>query len=510
MNLTAEEGQILVSAPTPPDEAVATAPTPKGGMARNTVNLLMGQIMTTALTIVLSAVVARTLGAQDFGVLYLVTSVATFAYVFVDWGHGTYVIREVARHPQRTGELMGTVLVVRAITALTLTGPAVLTAWLLGYTTRTLVFIVVMMAAWLPMYLGLSFGWAFRGRERMEFDALIGVVLKFLTLVLALFLLFNGGRLLAYMMAIGIAGLVTCVVATAIYRHLNLGTLRVTSKMARELIIGGAPMVTMTIAVAAQPYIDANIMSRLTPAAVLGWYGAATTFSNTLMAPAFILASASYPRLSVAAGDLPSFRKILHNAMRPLLFVAVLGAVGTYLFADVAVNIVYSATKFGPSGSILRAFTPAMVLVFIDMLLVTAILAAGRAVHIATAKLIAVVATTGLELFLVPFCQARWGNGGIAVMLAFGGGELVMIAASIYLMPQGALESSIALDLLRALGAGAGTLLIVTPFIRVSPFVAIPGCVIVFSILAAVVGLLTRADLELLTGMLRRRAATAS
>ena len=93
-------------------------------MARNTFNLLLGQVITTALTIVLSAAVARSLGPSDFGLLYLVASVATFAYVFVDWGHGPYVIREVARHPERTGELIGSVVAIRAATALALCGPA--------------------------------------------------------------------------------------------------------------------------------------------------------------------------------------------------------------------------------------------------------------------------------------------------------------------------------------------------------------------------------------------------
>jgi len=63
--------------------------------------------------------------------------------------------------------------------------------------------------------------------------------------------------------------------------------------MARELLLRGAPMMTMTVAVAMQPYIDVNILSRLGSREVLGWYGAATTFSNTLVAPAFILASAT-------------------------------------------------------------------------------------------------------------------------------------------------------------------------------------------------------------------------
>ena len=70
----------------------------RGGLVRNVIHLGLGQVATTVLTILLSATLARTLGASEFGLLYLLTSVATFAYVVVDWGHGPYIIREAAKH----------------------------------------------------------------------------------------------------------------------------------------------------------------------------------------------------------------------------------------------------------------------------------------------------------------------------------------------------------------------------------------------------------------------------
>jgi O-antigen/teichoic acid export membrane protein len=438
-------------------------------------------------------------------VLFLVTSAVTFAYVFVDWGHGPYVIREVARRPDRVGELMGTVMAVRVATAIGLTVPAVVIGRLLGYDTRTQIGIAVMMTACLPSYLGLSYGWAFRGIERMEFDALINVVLKFVTLVAGITILAAGGGLFGVIMATGLGGLFTFAVATVTYRRLGLATLRVTRSMARELIVGGTPMVTMTVAVAIQFYIDANLLSRLATTDALGWYGAAATFMNTLIAPAFVLASAAYPRLSVAAGDRPLFSKIMRDTMRPLLFVAVLGAVGTYLFADVAVGIVYSTRHFGPSAVVLRAFTPGMVLVFLDMMLATAVLAGGNAMSLAGAKTFTVVVVTTLELFLIPLFQARYGNGGIGVVVSFAFGEIVMIAAALRLLPRGSLNRSNAIDLLRAVAAGAGTLLIGRWLKDLPPVVAIPGCVALFSALAAAVGLLTRADITALAGLVARR-----
>ena len=479
------------------------------GLARNVFNLLMGQISTTILTIILSAVVARTLGPSDFGVWYLVTAVATFTYVFVDWGHGAYVIREVARHPERTGELMGTVLVVRVVTALCLMAPAVLIGWLLGYPVRTLALIALNIVAWLPMYLGLSFGWVFRGKERMEFDALIGVVLKFLSLVFGVAMLYNGGRISSLLAAQAAAGLVTVAVATFIYHRLHLGKLRLTWRMARELAIGGAPMVTMTVAVAFQPYMDANMLSRLSTPAVMGWYGAAAAFTSTLIAPAFVLASAAYPRLAVAASNRGEFRVLLQDALRPLLFVAVFGAVGTYLFADVAVNMIYSIEKFGPTATILRAFTPAMMLVYVDMMLGTAILAAGQALRLATAKIVSIGVIVALEIVLIPWFQTHYGNGALAVMASFAIGELVMVAAALHLLPRGTLHASILLDVVRALAGGAGTVLVMRTLSHVSPFVTVPLSVMVFSAFAIAFGLIRRSDLAALA-RLRGQGAAAT
>jgi O-antigen/teichoic acid export membrane protein len=481
-----------------------TAPR-RGGLARNTASLVLGQVTTTALTIFLSAAVARTLGVSDFGVLFLVSSVVAFAYVFVDWGHGPYVIREVARRPDRVGELIGTVMAVRAATAIALTVPAVLIAHLLRYDMRAQIGIAMMMMACLPMYLALSYGWAFRGIERMEFDALINIVLKSLALVVGITILAAGGRLYGVIVSTGLAGLITFAVASVIYRRLGLAALRVTHEVARELIVGGTPMVTMTIAVAIQLYIDATLLSRLATTDALGWYGAATTFTNTLIAPAFVLASAAYPPLSVAAGNRPQFSKILHDTMRPLLFVAVLAGVGTYLFADVAVGIVYSTKHFGPSAAVVRAFTPALVLVFLDMMLATAILAGGSALSLAGAKTFTVVVVSTLELFLIPLFQARYANGGIGIVVSFAVGEMVMIAAELRLLPRGTLTRSTGIDLVRAFAAGAGTLLVGLWLKDLPAAVGIPGCVALFSILAAAVGLLTRADVAALAGLVGRR-----
>jgi O-antigen/teichoic acid export membrane protein len=483
----------------------STSPAHRPGLVRNALHLGLGQIVTTALTMWFSAAIARGLGASEFGLFYLLTSIANFAYVFVDWGHGPYVTREIARHPERSGELMGSVLVVRAATAIIVCALAVLLTWLLGSGLRTGLLAGLLILAWLPQYLGLTYSWAFRGRERMEYDALIQVVLKAGTLALALACLALGGHLPVLIPTFAVAGTLTFAVAVIIYRRLRFSPLQVSARTSRELIRDGASLLAIGLAIALQPYIDANLLFKLSPANVVGWYGAAWVIAGTLVAPAVILGATMYPRLSRVSAQPEEFSRTLRTGFRPLLLVAVLGAVGTFLYADFAVGIIYSRRNFGPAADILRAFTPALLLVYIDMLFGNAILAVGKASQLAKAKVVAVVVTTAAELVLIPFCQARFSNGGIGIVLAMASGELVMVTAAVLLIRH-MLSGGMALDFLRGLTSGAGTIVLMRSLPAVSPLIGIPLCLVTFAVLSLVVGLVRRADLILLAPMFRKRA----
>jgi O-antigen/teichoic acid export membrane protein len=357
---------------------------------------------------------------------------------------------------------------------------------------------------WIPMYLALTYAWAFRGRERMDCDALITVVLKLSGLVMSLICLALGGRLLALIPVSAAAGAITFVLAVTLYRRLGLPPLHASRATAQELIRDGAPMLAIGLAVAVQPYIDANLLFKLAPTDVVGWYGAAWVIAGTLVAPATILGATMYPRLSRVSDDQHEFSRTLRTAFRPLLFVAVLGAVGMYLFADFAIGVIYSEQKFGPAADTLRAFTPALLLIYIDMLFGYAILAVGKAGQLAKAKVVAVLVTTGVELVLIPLCQARFSNGGIGIVLAMACGELVMVTAAVLLI-RDIVAGAMALDFFRGLVAGIATIALIRSLPQITPLLGIPVCVVSFAVLSAAVGLVTRADIELLGSMFRRR-----
>ncbi|HEX6736969.1 MAG TPA: oligosaccharide flippase family protein, partial [Vicinamibacteria bacterium] len=432
----------------------------RGTVARNALFLVAGQAATTVLAVAFSALLGRTLGAADFGVYYLVSTMAAFAYVLAEWGQPLLVIREAAREPARAGALLGSTLVLRAALALLVTVPAGLAAWALGYGARTTWLAVLLILALLPVFLAQAYGMVFRARDRMGRDAAVSVTNKAVLLAAAWPALALGAGIPGVVLATALAGLLALGLAAASHRLLDGPRLSVSAETSRELLAAGAPILAMTAAASVQPYLDAIILSRLAPAAAMGWYGAARNMLGTLLAPAAILGAAAYPQLARVSGDAQALRREVGAALRPVLFLGALAAVGTWLFAGTAVALVYGASGFGPAAAILEVFAPGLFLLFLDILLGNVIYACGGGSAFAAAKVASVAVGTALDFVLIPIFQRRYGNGGMGVVLAFALSELVVFAGALRGLRRGTLGAGAALDVARALGAAAATLLL--------------------------------------------------
>ena len=278
--------------------------------------------------------------------------------------------------------------------------------------------------------------------------------------------------------------------------------LSVSRQTARAMVLGGLPVLSMSVAGAAQPYLDAVILSKLAPAAAVGYYGAARNILGTLLAPAVILGTAFYPRISRAAQHASGLSSEVQRALRPLLWLGALGATGTFLFAETAVGLIYGS-GFAPSATILKVYAPALFLVFIDILLGNTIYAAGAAVGFAVVLGLKVLVSAGLSIVLVPIMQARTENGGIGIVLSFALSELVVLSGALVLLPRGTLTRAAAVDAARALGSALLTMLLFRLLPPLNPWIGIPLCIGTFSGASWLLGLMHRRDLEALQDILR-------
>jgi O-antigen/teichoic acid export membrane protein len=479
----------------------------RGTVARNAVYLLLGQVTTTALGVLYSAALGRSLGASDFGLYFLIASFATFAYVLADWGQSLYIVREVARQPERGSILLGTALLLRAAGAVLVTAPAGLAVWLLGYDAVTCWYSVAFIWVSLPLFLAQIYGVVFRAHDRMGLDAWVSVANKIALLAITLALLLLGWGLPGVLLAQAAAGMLALAMAIRLYRRVTTGPLHGSSEIARQMLLGGAAPLAFAAMNSIQPYIDAAILSKMAPGDVIGWFGAAKNILGTVLAPAFILGTASFPSLARAASDDARFKAELRAALRPLQGLGMLAAVGAYLFADDAIAIVYGHKHFGPAGIIMQTYAPCLFLLFTNVLFGISLFSLGRAKTYSALKLVNVAVCTVLELVLIPYFQEHGGNGGIGVVVATLASEFVISGGVIFLLWRRALGLDIFADTARALGSGALTLFLfwcLPPL----PFLAgAPLCVIAFLACSVGFGLVRRSDIQMVQAYVRKKLA---
>ncbi len=299
------------------------------------------------------------------------------------------------------------------------------------------------------------------------------------------------------------AGLAALVMARSLYAGMQGLPLTASRATARALVLGGLPVLSTAIAGAAQPYLEAVILSSLAPATVVGYFGAARNIVGTLLAPSVIIGTASYPRIARVGHDPDALPGEVQTALRPVLWLAALGATGTYLFADTAVGLIYGS-GFAPAATILRVYAGALFLLFIDILFGNILYAVGKVLSFAVVLAAKVIVSAGLCFVLVPILQERTGNGGIGIVLAVTLSELMVMACALVLLPRGTLARHAALDTARALAAAGVTVLLLRVLPPINPWLGIPLCVATFAAASWVVGLMRRRDVDSLLGLFRR------
>jgi O-antigen/teichoic acid export membrane protein len=405
------------------------------GVARNFLFLVAAQIATAAVSLAVTAMLARHLGAHDYGVFYLAATLVQTVFVFADLGQQYYVVSRIAQDRRAAATLLVNGLLLRLLGGVAIWPLLAGLAAALDYPDATRVAISLTVVFFLAGAFAEGAAIVLRGLERMDVEAAVTVAARVLiAAAIALAVIAKGGlhAVLVGQVVGALAGIV--VYGFALYR-LDVGRPRLSVSALQAIVWGGAPFLLWAIAVNLQPAVDALLLSLLAPANVIGWYAAAWRLIGLLTFPATILAGALYPTLSrLQARPGARYGDLIGAALRVVVLTAVLSTVGTYLFADTAVALIYGG-EFGPAAQSLRVLAAYVLLAFVDITLGTAIMAAGGTRAWVAAKLVAVMVAAGLSVVLIPVTQAAMGNGGIGSAAATVAAELMMFVTAVRLVP---------------------------------------------------------------------------
>jgi O-antigen/teichoic acid export membrane protein len=478
-------------------------------LVRNVSHLGVGQVLSTALGIVLASVIGRALEPAQLGDLYIVLAISSFVSIAVEWGQGTYLVREIARGRPDEAELIGSALFIRLASIVLSSIIAVAAALALGYSREIATLTLFAVVAGIPGTLSAPFACSFRARDRMDLDVLGGVLGKAITVVATAAALRFGGGIVEVILTQGIGGISSLLVALVAAVRLRIGVKAPVARTFREILWQGAPIAAFSLVIASQPFIEVLLLSAFTSPTVVGWYGASRTIFGIVISPAMIMLAATFPELSRASRSVPDLRRMIDVTGRVLFIAAAFSSSALYLFADEIVAVIYGHGRFQQTAAILRVSAIFIPLLFLVLVLASAMTAVGRNKAMVMISIVRIAVCVALSFLVIDYWQERFGNGGVALVIIAGLAEIPAVIACLVLLPSGAVGTVTTSNLFRACVA---SLFAVVPLSMLQPLgllYLVPLYLIAIATTATATRLVLPSDLRLLVGLVRSRTIAA-
>jgi O-antigen/teichoic acid export membrane protein len=388
--------QCSTTAATPPMETAGL-----GRILANATSILATDVVNRGTTFVLYALVARYLGAFEFGQLSLALTLFYTFQMLTAAGLKTFVVREVARDKEKTNSYL-------VNGALTIAATCVLSIVflfgfirLMGYSRPTASLILLLSVGLLPAALATLFEALFQAWERMHLIAIANVPANAVKAGVAFLALSHGSSL--YRLATVIL-LTQMTIAVAEWRLLRRHIVKPQPgfdlHFSLLMLRSSAPFLGIDVTAAIWSSVQIVLLSALASETEVGLYSAA---AQVLVPVALLFQSLTQTMFPIMCRrfeeDCRDLKQVAESVLACLLAAAIPLCGILFVMADKVLAILYDGDKFVGAVPVLRILVWSVVLGAITQSLGQVLLAGRR--EVVTLRIVAVNAVVSLALGLL-------------------------------------------------------------------------------------------------------------
>ncbi len=472
----------------------------------NTLISLFGQFVTWTSTLLLTIAYGRFLGDVKFGELYFAITFVLLVGFPLEVGFNQQLTRDVAEDPEKAQAYLWNTLLIKAMLWLLLYGVILLLAWALGYSLEQRSLVAICGITLMSLSIANTFAALHYAFERTLFPA-VGMILEKGLSACVGFILLKHGATVQTMAFVLLGGSLINATWQALWFFRLVGWHVVISKVIiRKLVHGSIPFTVYGVLGVIYSRIDIVLLSLMTSAAVIGWYGAAYRLYDTLFFfPNIIVNFVMYPVFAKLSADSQSNLKMaVEKCMNLLLICAMPIATLMIVAAPNIIGFLYHRAEFVNSMPALQALAPGVFFVYINTLFFTIIVSTKGEKKIPVMAGIALIFTLGLNLFLIPIYR----HIGAALVTSLT--ELLLLCISLvfvpnYLLPRGSLKVGG-----KALIAALVMALAVFFLRTLSIFIILPVALLVYASIATLLRTVPREDVQTLYKAVRHKGERVS
>lgn len=470
-------------------------------IAKNATVLFGSQLIMWLLTMAITIILPRYLGAVGMGKLQFATSLWMMVGVITAFGTDLLLTKEIARDPTRTSGLFGSALVLRFGLFVFGYGATIALLYFLHYQTDTITVVCLVGIANLIRQCIAVVQASLQGLERMEYSAFGEIVSNGLYTLLGITLLLTGWSIYAIAALLIVTASVNLAIQLFYLNRLYTLRLNFAWASAGALLQAGWPYLLSSFFLVAYLQVDILVISAFVDEEAIGWYGAASRLFGTFLFIPTVYITAAFPVFSrMFVNDQSGLNRLISKSFDSLLLLSVPIGFGLMVIANPLVRLIFGE-EFANSGPILAVLGIVLILTYQNILIGRFLISMDRQNAWTVVMAVATIATVPLDMVLISWCQATFENGALGGALSFVITELGMLVAGLALLPAGALTRANLWTACRVLIAGLLMVAVVWHFEYL--FIAIPILIGVSTYVAAifVLRIIPKEDIELLQGV---------
>jgi len=404
-------------------------------VVRNTFVMMGAQLITWASSFVLILFLPKYLGSSKYGELYLAISIAMMFQVIIEFGGQYHITKEVSR----SQESAPYILVNSAVTRIFLWALAILLMFefskLAGYALPVIILILILGTAKLWEGINSLLRNCYQGFELMEYPSIGSVAERAFLMITAIIALLAGAGDIIIAILMAASTFINFIISARFAKKIISFLPKIEFDKAKALLKQGVPYFMWSIFATIYYRIDVIMLSIMTTYSVVGWYGAAYRLFDVLMFFPYIFSQALFPVLSkIAESTKEKLTRAVQKSIDLTLFVGFPIAIILYSFSSPITNLLFGLKEYQHSVEILKIFSIGLLLVYIDFILGSTVLATDKHKFWSIIAGIAILVNMGLNYFFIPYSQIKFGNGGIGAAVATILTELFIMVSAILLL----------------------------------------------------------------------------
>lgn|GEM_PF-1017926 len=384
-------------------------------------------------TAALYIVVARKLGATEFGVYVFGLSFVGVVTAFGYFGQDIVLTREVARDHGRLDEYYSNAMVSRAMFTLPPLLLALLVASLAGMSGHTRIVILVLGFGLMGEYMVQVPFAVFQAYERLGLVAVVLIAQRWITTSVAIVALYLGAGLVTVVVIYALGTLSAAALGTAMmYRYIGRPRLRVDLRGALRVTREAFPIGIALVALTVLFRVDMAMLAIFKPTSQVGQYGAAYKLLETTAFFSWAVNIAVLPSLArLSPTTTPTVGEVYQRGLKLVIAITLPVAVGAIVLAGPVISLLYGA-QYHPAAKALALLAPTIALFPISALSSQLFFSQRGRPTVAIVYAIVAVENIALNLFLIPRFSLEGAAAGTSISELLVAGMLITLAGDLH------------------------------------------------------------------------------